>query len=52
MTKETYLTIAIIAAVTAVIGLVSFMGGVRPVNIGAFIFPLLIAILAFYKYKR
>ena len=52
MSKKTYLIITIVAAVVALIGLVSYIGGMRPVNIGVFVFPLLIALFAFYKYKR
>ena len=43
MNKKTYKTIAIIALVVSIIGLVSFVGGIKPVNIGAFVFPLLVS---------
>lgn len=43
MNRELCRTIAIIALVVAVIGLLAFVGGVRPVNIGAFVFPLLVS---------
>ena len=52
MNKKTYKTITIIATVVAAIGLISFVGGVKPVNIGAFAFPAAIALWAFYKYKK
>ena len=38
MNKKTYKIIVIVATVIAVIGLISFVGGIQPVNIGAFIF--------------
>lgn len=41
-----------IASVIAALGLISFIGGVKPVNIGAFVFPALIAIWAFYNYRK
>ena len=44
LNRETYKMIAIVATVIAVIGLISFVGGIRPVNIGAFIFPESIAL--------
>lgn len=50
--KKTYKTITIIATVVAVIGLISFVGGIKPVNIGAFVFPAVIALWAFCKYRR
>lgn len=52
MKKKTYLIISIIAAVAAVIGLISFIGGIKPVNIGAFVFPLLLAAVMFFQYKK
>ena len=52
MNKKTYKIIGIVATVIAVIGLISFVGGIRPVNIGAFIFPEIIALWAFCKYKK
>ena len=52
MNKKTYKTITIIATVVAVIGLISFVGGIKPVNIGAFVFPVAIASWAFCKYRR
>ena len=52
MTKKTYLVISVIAAIAAVIGLVSFIGGIRPVNIGAFVFPLLFAVVMYRQYKK
>lgn len=52
MNKKTYRIIAIVATVVAVIGLISFVGGIRPVNIGAFVFPAVIALGAFCKYIK
>lgn len=52
MKKSTYKTIASIALAISVIGLVSFIGGIKPVNIGAFIFPLLVSIIFFRLYKK
>ena len=52
MNKKTYKIIVIVSTVIAVIGLISFVGGIRPVNIGVFIFPELIALWAFCKYKK
>ena len=52
MNKKTYKTITIIATIVAVIGLISFVGGIRPVNIGAFVFPAVIALWAFCKYRK
>lgn len=52
MNKNTYKIIAIIAMIISVIGLVSFFGGIRPVNIGAFIFPLLVSIVFFGLCKK
>ena len=34
------------------LGLASFLGGIKPVNIGAFVFPLLLAAAAFIFYKK
>ncbi len=50
--KKTYKTITIVATVIAVIGLISFVGGIRPVNIGAFVFPAVIALWSYGKYKK
>lgn len=52
MKQKTYKTASIIAAIISVIGLISFVGGVRAVNIGAFVFPALIAVSPFYLYKK
>lgn len=52
MNKKTYKIISIVATVIAVIGLLSFVGGIRPVNIGAFLFPAIIALWAFLKYRK
>lgn len=52
MNKKTYKTIAIIALVVSIIGLVSFVEGIKPVNIGAFVFPLLVSGIFFWLYKK
>lgn len=52
MNKKTYKTIAIIALVVSIIGLVSFVGGIKLVNIGAFVFPLLVSGIFFWLYKK
>ena len=52
MNKKTYKIISIVATVIAVIGLLSFVGDIRPVNIGAFVFPAVIALLAFWRYRK
>lgn len=52
MSRKTYKIIASIALVISIIGLVSFIGGIRPVNIGAFVFPLLISGIFFCLYKK
>lgn len=52
MNKKTYKTIAIIALVVSIIGLVSFVGGIKSVNIGAFVFPLLVSGIFFWLYKK
>ena len=36
----------------SLLGLASFLGGIKPVNIGAFMFPLLLAAAAFLLYKK
>lgn len=52
MSKKTCKIIAIIALIVSAIGLVSFVGGIRPVNIGTFVFPLLISGIFFGMYKK
>ena len=52
MSSKTYFIISMIAFAVSVIGLISFWGGVRSVNLGAFLFPLLIAALSFFKYAK
>lgn len=49
---KTYKTIAIIALGVSIIGFISFVGGIKPVNIGAFIFPLFVSGVFFWLYKR
>ena len=36
----------------SLLGLASFLGGIKPVNIGAFVFPLLLAAAACILYKK
>ena len=36
----------------SLLGLASFLGVIKPVNIGAFVFPLLLAAAAFILYKK
>ena len=50
--KGTYRTIAISALVIAMLGLVSFVGGIRPVNIGVLVFPLMVSGVFFWLYKK
>lgn len=50
--KKTYKAVAIIALAIAVIGLVSYIGGIRPVNIGAFVFPLCVSGVFLWLYKK
>ena len=47
MSKKIYTVISIIAGIVSLIGLISFVEGMRSVNIGAFIFPMLISLGAF-----
>ena len=41
-----------IACMMSLLGMASFLGGIKPVNIGAFVFPLLLAAAAFILYKK
>ena len=52
MRKKTYQTISVIAGVIAVIGLFSLIGGIHPVNVGIFLFPAVISVVAGIAYKR
>ena len=52
MNKKTYRIIAIITLDISGIGLLSFIGGIKPVNIGAFVFPLLVSGIFFWLYGR
>ena len=36
----------------SLLGLASFLGGIKQVNIGAFVFPLLLAATAFILYQK
>lgn len=52
MNRNIYKVLAIVLAIVAVIGLVSFFGGIRAVNAGAFICPAALAIVFWALYKR
>ena len=52
MTKKTCKGCAIACLLISLLGLASFLGGIKPVNIGAFVFPLLLAASAFIFYKK
>lgn len=52
MNKKTYKIISIIALTISIFGLASFIGGVKPVNIGAFVFPLLVSGVFFWLHKK
>ena len=52
MRAKTYRIIMYIALLIAALGLISFIGGTKAVNIGAFVFPALVAIWAFYNYRK
>ena len=52
MNNKTYKIIAVIALAVSIIGLVSFVGGIKSVNIGAFVFPLLVSAIFFRLYKK
>lgn len=43
MNRKVCKAVAIVAVLTAVIGLIAYLGDVRKVNIGAFVFPAAIA---------
>lgn len=52
MRAKIYRVIMYIALLIAVLGFISFIGGIRAVNIGAFVFPALVAIWAFYNNRK
>lgn len=52
MSKKAYKILTIICFVISLIGLISFVGGIKPVNIGAFVFPLILAIVTLVLYKK
>ena len=52
MNNKTYKIIAVIALAVSIIGLVSFVGSIKSVNIGAFVFPLLVSAIFFRLYKK
>ena len=52
MSKKTYRILAIVWTLIAVIGLLAYVGGIRRVNIGAFVFPLSLAITFWSRSRR
>ncbi len=52
MSRNIYKALSIMAAAISAIGLASFLGGMRRVNIGAFIFPFLIGGVFLFLYKK
>ena len=52
MSKKAYKILTIICSVISLLGLASFVGGIKPVNIGAFVFPLILAMVTFVLYKK
>lgn len=52
MRKNTFRIIAIVALIVAIFGLLSYVGSMRPVNLGAFIFPMIISGVFFWLYKK
>lgn len=52
MAQKIYRILAIAALILAILGAVSFGGGIRPVNIDAFLFPLLISGIFFLLYRK
>lgn len=52
MRAKAYRIIMYIASLIAALGLISFIGGIKAVNTGAFVFPALVAIRAFYNYRK
>lgn len=52
MSKKIYKILTIVFLVVALIGLISFVGGIQTVNIGVFVFPLILAIVTFVLYKK
>jgi len=52
MKKNAYKIIAIVSLIAALIGLISFIAGTRNVNIGSFVFPLLISGVSFWLYRK
>lgn len=49
---KTFKIAAICFAIIAIIGLISFVAGTRNVNIGAFIFPAILALVMMGVYIR
>ncbi len=47
-----YFYLTILCLIVAGLGLVAFCGGMRSVNIGVFVFPLLLALLFWYLSKK
>lgn len=52
MTKQACKIFAIVFSIIAVLGLLSFFGGIRSVNFGVFVFPLILAIIFFILFKK
>ena len=52
MSKKTFKILTIVCCCISLIGLISFIGGIKPVNIGAFVFPLILACGSFVLYKK
>lgn len=47
-----YRILALLCLVMACLGLAAFFGGMRSVNAGVFVFPLLLAFLFWYLYRK
>ena len=52
MIKGVCKTVTVIAGLVSLVGLISFVGGIRAVNAGAFIFPALIAVGAYMAFIK
>lgn len=49
---KSYLFLSIFCLILALLGLLSFFGGMRSVNAGVFVFPLLLTLLFWYLYRK
>ncbi len=47
-----YRILALLCLVVACLGLAAFFGGMRSVKAGVFVFPLLLAFLFWYLYRK